>query len=82
MGRVIGPGSLIVDLTCYAPWLPAAGETVVGTQFKLGPGGKGSNQAVAAHRAGANVTLVTKVGQDVFANVVLDFYRNEGMRFL
>lgn len=45
----------------------------------MGPGGKGSNQAVAAHRAGADVTLVTKVGKDVFGKVALDFYRSEGM---
>jgi ribokinase len=45
----------------------------------MGAGGKGSNQAVAAHRAGADVTLITKIGRDVFGQVALDFYEREGM---
>lgn len=72
-------GSFVVDLTCRSKGLPLPGQTLLGTSFKLGPGGKGSNQAVAAHRAGADVTLVTKLGKDVFGKVALDFYQNEGM---
>jgi ribokinase len=72
-------GSFVVDLTSRAGRLPVAGETVKGTVFKLGPGGKGSNQAVAAHRAGADMILATKVGNDVFGRVALDFYENENM---
>lgn len=72
-------GSFVVDLTSVAPRLPIPGETVKGTKFKLGPGGKGSNQAVAAHRANADVTFVTKVGNDVFGQVIRDFYEKEGM---
>ena len=53
MAKIIGPGSLIVDVTGFAPHLPVAGETTKGTTLRFGPGGKGSNQAVAAHRAGA-----------------------------
>ncbi|MDO4549169.1 MAG: ribokinase, partial [Clostridia bacterium] len=55
------------------------GQTLLGEYFKIGAGGKGSNQAVAAHRAGADVTLVTKIGNDVFGNVALDFYNKCGM---
>lgn len=51
----------------------------MGSSFVMGPGGKGSNQAVAAHRAGADVTLVTKVGRDVFGTVATDFYKKENM---
>lgn len=72
-------GSFVVDLTSRSQGLPVPGQTILGASFKMGPGGKGSNQAVAAHRAGANVTLVTKVGKDVFGKVALDFYRSEGM---
>ena len=72
-------GSFVVDLTSRSQGLPVPGQTILGVSFKMGPGGKGSNQAVAAHRAGANVTLVTKVGKDVFGKVALDFYRSEGM---
>lgn len=77
--KIVVFGSFVVDLTSWAGHLPVAGETVKGSMFKLGPGGKGSNQAVAVHRAGGDVTMVTKVGDDVFGRVALDFYKNEGM---
>ncbi len=80
MGKpIVVFGSFVVDLTSRANGLPVPGQTILGSSFKLGPGGKGSNQAVAAHRAGANVTLVTKVGKDVFGKVAMDFYKSEGM---
>ena len=73
-------GSVAVDLTSRAGHLPKPGETVVGTSFAIGPGGKGSNQGVAVYRAGAEVSMVTKVGNDIFGRMILDFYRGEGMR--
>lgn len=80
MGKpIVVFGSFVVDLTSRSKGLPVPGQTVLGASFKMGPGGKGSNQAVAAHRAGANVTLATKVGRDVFGKVATDFYKNEGM---
>lgn len=72
-------GSFVVDLTSWAPHFPLPGETVKGNRFKLGPGGKGSNQAVAANRAHGDITLVTKVGNDFFGQVALDFFKNEKM---
>ena len=72
-------GSFAVDLTSRSHGLPRPGETLLGTSFKIGPGGKGSNQAVSAHRAGGDVTFVTKVGKDVFGQVALDFYAGENM---
>lgn len=77
--KVVVFGSFVVDLTGRTPHLPVPGETVMGSTFVMGPGGKGSNQAVAAHRAGADITLVTKVGKDVFGKVATDFYKKEGM---
>lgn len=77
--RIVVFGSFVVDLTARTPRLPTPGETVLGKSFAMGPGGKGSNQAVAAHRAGGDVTLVTKVGRDVFGTVAMDFYHKEGM---
>lgn len=77
--KVVVFGSFVVDLTGRTPHMPVPGETVLGSSFKMGAGGKGSNQAVAAHRAGADVTLVTKVGKDVFATVATDFYKKEQM---
>ena len=79
-GKITVMGSFIVDLMARASHLPAAGETVKGSVFKIGPGGKGSNQGVAAHRLGAEVTMITKVGDDFFGHeVALRSFQDEGM---
>lgn len=65
-------GSFVVDLMGRGKKLPVPGETVKGDFFKSGPGGKGFNQGVAAHKAGANVNMITKLGKDDFANVAID----------
>lgn len=65
-------GSFVVDLMARTPHLPVPGETVKGSMFKMGPGGKGFNQGVAAHKAGAQVSMITKLGKDTFAGVALD----------
>ena len=77
--RVLVFGSYVTDLCGRTNRLPEAGETVKGNYFKHGPGGKGSNQAVAAHRAGADVTFITKLGNDSFGKEALEFYRSENM---
>jgi ribokinase len=59
-------GSTMIDLIAYADRLPEAGETLVGTGFRSGFGGKGANQAVAAARFGARVALVNTVGDDTY----------------
>ncbi len=72
-------GSFVVDLMARSEHIPVQGETVKGSFFKMGPGGKGSNQAVAAHRSGGAVVLVTKVGKDLFGKLATDFYTGENM---
>ncbi len=79
MKKVAVFGSFVVDLMARSPHLPVAGETVKGSMFKMGPGGKGFNQCVAAHKAGADVVMMTKVGTDSFANVMLDTMKELGM---
>jgi len=64
---VLVVGSTMIDLIAYADRLPEAGETLVGTSFAMGFGGKGANQAVAAARLGARVALVNTVGEDASA---------------
>jgi ribokinase len=59
--------------------MPAIGETIAGSGFKMGPGGKGSNQAVAAARAGADVTFISRIGKDDFGAVALATWRKEGI---
>lgn len=70
-------GSFAIDLMSRTPHLPLPGETVLGGPFKLGPGGKGSNQATAAARAGANITMIAKLGMDEFGEIALNHFRNE-----
>lgn len=72
-------GSFIVDLMARAPHLPEHGETVKGSHFQIGPGGKGSNQGVAASRSGASVTMITKIGTDPFAQIALESFQREYM---
>lgn len=65
-------GSFVVDIMGRSPHLPIIGETVKGNLFKIGPGGKGFNQCVAAHKSGADVTMITKLGKDSFADIALN----------
>ncbi|MBZ0281537.1 MAG: ribokinase [Anaerolineae bacterium] len=77
--KIVIVGSFNMDLTAYMERLPRPGETVNGRKFVTGPGGKGSNQAVAAARLGAEVTFVGRVGQDVFAEQAFNIWRQEGI---
>lgn len=79
MRNIVVYGSFVVDLMQRAGHLPVTGETVKSSLFKMGPGGKGFNQAVAAHQAGADVQLITKLGRDDFADVALDKMEAEEM---
>lgn len=72
-------GSFVADLAFRTDKLPQWGETYMGRSFALGPGGKGSNQAVAAARAGAKVTFIGKVGNDPFGELARSTYRKEGI---
>ncbi|MDF3057840.1 MAG: ribokinase [Rariglobus sp.] len=74
--QVVVVGSFVQDLTWNCLAFPAAGETVIGT-FASGPGGKGSNQAVAAGRAGAATLFIGAVGRDTFAAGARAFYKAE-----
>jgi ribokinase len=73
-------GVFVADLAFRAGRLPAMGETIFGSGFKMGPGGKGSNQAVAAARVGAKVTFVSKIGRDAFGDIALATWKGEGIQ--
>lgn len=79
MSKVAVFGSFVVDMMARSPHLPVVGETVKGSMFRMGPGGKGFNQCVAAHKAGADVAMITKLGKDVFADVALNTMSKLGM---
>jgi ribokinase len=70
-------GSINVDVLVPVPHLPVPGETVLGADYRIAPGGKGANQALAARRAGAAVTMAGAVGNDAFAAIGLDLLRRD-----
>jgi len=75
--KIVIVGSYNTDLMSKTPWLPKQGETVLGGPFKLGPGGKGSNQAVAASRLGAEVHFIGCVGEDYFGEIARNNFIKE-----
>ncbi|MFE9921276.1 ribokinase [Streptomyces sp. NPDC005774] len=79
MVKVAVVGSYGAGLTMRLPRSPAAGETVSGGVFSPGPGGKGSNQAIGAARLGAQVSLLTAVGDDDFGRAARALWREEGV---
>jgi len=72
-------GSNMVDLVTYTDRMPEAGETLAAPSFLMGHGGKGANQAVAAARLGADVMLVSRVGDDLFGEGTLRNFREVGI---
>jgi len=77
--RLVVVGSLNMDLIVNVPHLPRPGETVVGESLLRAPGGKGANQAVAAARLGASVTMIGRVGHDSFGRDLTRGLREEGV---
>jgi ribokinase len=72
-------GSTNTDMVVKAPHLPAPGETIIGGDLFMNPGGKGANQAVAAKRLGGDVVFITKVGNDLFGQQSLRLFKEEGI---
>jgi ribokinase len=73
-------GIFVADLAFMGDRMPKIGETIAGSGFKMGPGGKGSNQSVAAARAGAKVTFISKIGRDTFGEVAQKTWAAEGIK--
>ncbi len=79
-GKIVILGVFVADTTYRADRAPRMGETILGNSFALGPGGKGSNQAVAAARLGADVTFLSKLGRDAFADMALKTWAIAGVK--
>lgn len=77
--RIAVVGSYATGLTMRVERLPHSGETLLATGYRVDYGGKGSNQAVACARLGADVALVAKIGRDTFADMALRLYRDESI---
>jgi ribokinase len=79
VGHVVVAGSINMDVVATAARHPNVGETVLGTDLRFLPGGKGANQAVAAARLGARTSLLGKVGEDAFGEALLEFLAGQGV---
>jgi len=77
--HILVVGSVNMDLVVRCPRVPAPGETLAGSDFRLVPGGKGANQAVAAARLGAPAALIGRVGRDGFGDALLEGLRSNGV---
>lgn len=79
MGRIVILGVFVADTAYRADRQPRMGETILGRSFALGPGGKGSNQAVAAAMAGGEVHFVSRLGRDAFADIARATWARAGV---
>ena len=70
--HIVVAGSANVDLTTFTDTIPRSGETIFGRRFQLGFGGKGANQAVAARLCGARVSMIARVGDDLFGPATIE----------
>ena len=72
-------GIYVADLVFFADKIPVTGETILGKEHIIGPGGKGSNQAVAAARAGGQVSFISKIGKDSYGEMAMKMYAEENI---
>jgi ribokinase len=77
--HIIVVGSANIDLVTYTDDIPRPGETIFGKAFSIGFGGKGANQAVAGRLCGANVSMIARVGDDLFGPATIDNFRSFGI---
>lgn len=78
--RIVVVGSINLDLVATSPHIPSPGQTILGNDFHTFFGGKGANQAVAAARLGAPVTMIGRVGEDSFGAKLVEGLRAAGVR--
>lgn len=80
MSDIVILGIFVADTAYRAERQPKMGETILGTSFILGPGGKGSNQSVAAAKAGGDVTFISRLGKDAFADIARATWAKAGVK--
>lgn len=74
-------GIFVADICFFADNIPVAGQTILGDKYLIGPGGKGSNQAIAAARAGGKVSFISKVGKDSYADLAISLYQESDINY-
>jgi ribokinase len=78
-GKIVVVGSSNTDMILQMDHIPRPGETILGGQFSMAPGGKGANQAVAAARTGGDVTFLARVGADMFGRQAIEGFHKDGI---
>jgi len=68
-------GIFVADLVFFGKVIPSKGQSVLGNDYKVGPGGKGSNQAITIAKLGGNVDFITKIGKDSYGEMALNIYK-------
>ena len=79
MDKILVIGSYNVGFWVMGPRIPKIGETIMGNHFDMGPGGKGSNQAITVARLGGDVDFLAKVGGDIFGQDAMALFKQEGI---
>ena len=79
MSKIVVVGSSNTDMVIKCAHLPVPGETIIGGEFFMNPGGKGANQAVAAAKVGGDVVFVAKIGDDIFGQEAVQGFAKEGI---
>src|SRR5215467_3042765 len=77
--HIVVVGSANIDLTTFTDEFPRPGETIFGREFNLGFGGKGANQAFAARLCGADVSMIARVGDDLFGEATIANFKSAGI---
>ena len=77
--QILVIGSSNTDVLIQVPYIPKIGETILGGKCHIACGGKGANQAVGAARAGGKVTFVTCMGEDLYADNLMENFKKDGI---
>ena len=80
MKTIIVFGVFVADLSFFSKQIPLTGQTIIGNNHIIGPGGKGSNQAISAARLGADVQFITKIGKDNYSDMALATFKDSGVK--
>ena len=80
MKTIIVFGVFVADLCFFSKQIPLSGQTIKGNNHIIGPGGKGSNQAISAARLGADVQFITKIGKDNYSDMALATFKDSGVK--
>jgi len=80
MNNISVLGIFVADLVFFGKDIPSKGQSILGDDFKIGPGGKGSNQAITVAKLGGNIDFITKIGKDSYGEMALNLYKENNVK--